>query len=63
MKKNKRQLIPFAVIEQATKGDSSAIYKIVRHYRGYIISLSRSEYVRREVEDELISGILAFKIR
>lgn len=63
MKKNKRRLIPFAVIEQATKGDSSAIYKSVRHYRGYIISLSRSEYVRREVEDELISGILAFKIR
>ena len=69
-------LIPFPVIAAASNGDVDAINAVLKHYEGYIVSLSirqvydeaGKEYtivdddLRRRLETKLITKILEFKI-
>lgn len=38
--KNQHDLLPYAVIQAATKGDAEAISTVLQHYEGYIARLS-----------------------
>ena len=51
------------MIERASQGDLDAVSYIVRYYQRLICSTTCNEYVRMEMEDELIRGILKFQIR
>lgn len=69
-------LIPFPVIAAASNGDVDAINAVLKHYEGYIVSLSIREVydevgkeytivdddLRRRLETKLITKILEFKI-
>ena len=75
-KYKKGMLIPFSVIVAASKGDIEAINAVLKHYEGYIASLSVrklydeygqvhycvDETLRRRLETKLITKILDFKI-
>jgi hypothetical protein len=68
------RLLPFRVIKAAVAGDVGAIHKVLRHYGGYIATLSTrrlydeygrvylivDEDMRRTLETELIVKILQF---
>lgn len=72
----KGTLIPFPVIVAASKGDVEAINQVLKHYEGYIISLSTrilydeygnphicvDENIRRRLQTKLIAAVLKFKI-
>ena len=72
---NNKKLIPFWVIERALEGDIQAINNILKHYEGYIATLSVrkmydeygcvhycvDETLRRRLETKLITKILKFK--
>lgn len=74
--KRTQRIVPFPVIALATKGDIDAICYILRHYDGYIRTLSTKRYydpfgyshaviddaIRRRLETKLITRILSFKI-
>ena len=74
--KSNNSLIPFPVIVAASNGDVDAINAVLKHYEGYIASLSiRQVYdeagkgytivdndLRRRLETKLITKILEFKI-
>lgn len=69
-------LLPFPVIEAASKGDVDAINAVLKHYEGYIASLAIrpvydddgkgytivDEELRRRLETKLITKILTFKV-
>lgn len=69
-------LLPYTVIRAATMGDPDAISAVLRHYSGYITSMSLrrlydgqgnsylcvDEAMRHRLEMKLIAGILAFRI-
>ena len=71
-----RNLLPFHIIKAASEGDITAINAVLKHYEGYIITLSTrkmydeggqvhycvDETLRRRLETKLITKILAFKI-
>ena len=73
-RKNKNGLLPLSVIEQAANGDVDAILSVLKHYEGYIMSLSTrklydeygnthlyvDEGLKRRVETKLITAIVAF---
>ena len=75
-KTNSRNLPPFAVIEAAAAGDVCAINAVLRHYNGYILSLSSrlcidatgnvhisvDPEMRRRLETKLITRILKFRV-
>lgn len=75
-KYKKGTLIPFPVIVAASKGDVEAINQVLKHYEGYIISLSTrtlydeygnphicvDENIRRRLQTKLIAAVLNFKI-
>lgn len=75
-KYKKGMLIPFSVIVAASKGDIEAINQVLKHYEGYIISLSTrtlydeygnphicvDENIRRRLQTKLIAAVLNFKI-
>jgi len=68
-------LLPLHVIMAAVSGDAGAIRAVLRHYKGYILTLSLKpfydeygrrylfvdEELRRELETRLITKILTFK--
>lgn len=72
----KGTLIPFPVIVAASKGDVEAINQVLKHYEGYIISLSTrtlydeygnphicvDENIRRRLQTKLIAAVLNFKV-
>ena len=58
-----RKRVPFSVIERASQGALDAVSYIVRYYQRLICSTTCNEYVRMEMEDELVRGILKFQIR
>ena len=58
-----RKRVPFSVIERASQGDLDAVSYIVRYYQRLICSATCNEYVRMEMEDELVRWILKFQIR
>lgn len=79
MRKNERQideseLLPFHIIQAASEGDVEAINVVLKHYEGYITSLSTrmlfdeygqayfcvDETLRRRLETKLITKILDF---
>lgn len=74
---NNRKLVPFDVIEKASKGDVLSINQILKHYEGYIERLSIrkmfdeyggihycvDETLRRQLETKLIKTILGFRIK
>lgn len=76
VQKCQKDLLPYAVIQAATTGDPDAINAVLRHYSGYITSMSLrtlydgqgnsylcvDEDMRRKLEMKLIAGILAFRI-
>jgi hypothetical protein len=77
-KNHKRgNLLPFSVIETATKGDVSAINQVLKHYEGYIVALSTKRlfdeqgkpYIavdnetRRMLETRLIVKIMQFDVK
>ena len=45
MSKRKNKLVPFETIVLATQGDPQALEQVIRHYRPYILSLCRREYI------------------
>jgi len=72
------RLLPFDVIEAATKGDSEALAKVLKHFEGYIVKMSTrifydefgqsyhhvDEDLKQRIECKLVSRIiLNFKIR
>lgn len=70
------KLVPFPIIIAASKGDVEAINQVLKHYEGYIISLSTrtlydeygnphicvDENIRRRLQTKLIAAILKFEI-
>ena len=81
MRENEKQskeadLLPFHIIQAASAGDVEAIHVVLKHYEGYIISLSTrkkndeygethycvDESLRRRLETKLNTKILSFKI-
>jgi len=73
-KKSKNGLLPLSVIEQAANGDVDAILSVLKHYEGYITSISMrklydeygnthlyvDEGLKRRLETKLITAIMAF---
>lgn len=71
-----RDLLPFHIIAAASNGDVDAINAVLKHYEGYIASLSLrrvydedgnsytivDEEIRRRLETKLITKILEFKV-
>lgn len=45
MSRRKNKLVPFETIVLATQGDPQALEQVIRHYRPYILSLCRREYI------------------
>ena len=74
--RSNKGLLPFPVIIDAISGDIEAMNKVLKHYEGYILTLSTrrlyDEYgnphlfvddeLRREIETRLITRILTFKV-
>lgn len=74
--KRENGLLPFHTIKAATEGDVDAINAVLKHYEGYIASLSVrklydeygqphycvDETLRRRLETKLITKILDFEI-
>ncbi len=70
-----KNLLPFHTIKAASEGDVTAINEVLKHYEGYIITLSTrkmydgngqvhfcvDETLRRRLETKLITKILAFE--
>lgn len=68
-------LLPYETIQAASKGDTVAVYSVLRHYEGYIARLSTrqlydeygnaclcvDEAMRRRLEIKLIAAILSFR--
>lgn len=80
MKKRNKQfkkmdLLPFDIIKAASEGNVIVINSVLKHYEGYIVSLSSrimydkngnpyygvDETLRRRLETKLITSILKFK--
>ena len=73
--KGEKNLLPFHIIKAASEGDVLAINTVLKHYEGYIITLSTrkmydeggrlhyciDETLRRRLETKLITKILEFK--
>lgn len=73
--RKKSELLPFHVIQAASEGDVEAINTVLKHYEGYIASLSTrmlfdefgqvhycvDETLRRRLETKLITKILDFE--
>lgn len=71
---NKSELLPFHIIKASSEGDVEAINFVLKHYEGYIASLSTrtmldefgqthyciDETLRRRLETKLITKILGF---
>ena len=74
--KGEKNLLPFHIIKAASEGDIMAINAVLKHYEGYIVSLSIrkiydedgrphfcvDETLRRRLETKLIAKVLEFKI-
>lgn len=73
-RKPRYKLLPYATIQAATQGDPDAVAAVLRHYEGYIATLSTrnlydergnaylcvDETLRARLEIKLITGLLAF---
>ena len=73
---NSYKLLPFDTIKAATQGDSTAMNAVMRHFGGYIATLSLrpmrdengnerysvDENIRRELEAKLAAAVLKFRV-
>ena len=73
--REEKNLLPFHIIKAASEGDVLAINTVLKHYEGYIITLSTrkmydgsgrlhfcvDETLRRRLGTKLITKILAFE--
>lgn len=73
---HRSRLLPYPVIAAAVQGDPDAVNTVIRHYSGYIASLSSrtgydangcpktvvDEELRRRLETKLIIAILSFDL-
>ena len=73
---SKHKLLPFDTIKAATQGDIEAMSAVMRHYGGYIATLSVrpirdadgnerymvDENIRSELEAKLATAILKFQV-
>ena len=73
--REEKNMQPFHIIKAASEGDVMAINAVLKHYEGYIITLSTrkmydeggrlhfcvDETLRRRLETKLITKILAFE--
>lgn len=71
-----KSLVPFVVIAEATQGDITAMDAVLRHFEGYIASLSMrhfygrhgisyyivDEEMRQRLRTKLIMKVLDFKV-
>jgi hypothetical protein len=71
-----KNLLPFPVIAAASAGNTDAINAVLKHYEGYIATLSTRQLydengnphlcvdpeLRRRLETKLIAKILKFKV-
>lgn len=76
-KNHSKDLLPLATIEAASQGDPSALRAVVKHYEGYILTLSVvrlydkegntyafiDDSLRRELELRLITKVVGFKFK
>ena len=44
MKQKNKNLLPFSIIVAASSGEVEAMKIVLKHYEGYILSLSKREY-------------------
>ena len=72
----KRKLLPLSIIIAASQGNVEALDQVLKHYEGYIISLSTrtlydefgnphicvDENIRRRLQTKLIAAILKFEL-
>ena len=72
----RKNLLSFQVIVAASNGDVDAINQVLKHYEGYIITLSTrmlydeygnphicvDETIRRRLQTKLIAAVLNFKV-
>jgi hypothetical protein len=70
-----KEPLPLSVITAATDGDTEAVRAVLKHYEGYILTLSMKrlrdedgntylfadEELRRELETRLITKVLTFR--
>ena len=75
MKQRNRNLLPFCVIVAASSGEVEAMNIVLKHYEGYILTLSTREYrdkygqrhvyvdetLRQRLERKLIIKTLEFR--
>ena len=73
---NRNELVPYDVIESAVHGNSEAMNAILKHYAGYILSLSSQhgfdrqgfpqswidDTIRKRLETRLIIATLRFDL-
>lgn len=62
----KPNLLPYEVIERATKGEPEAVDMVLKHYNGFIkYSALENEWVNTEAENYIKSQLIAalFKFR
>ncbi len=74
-RKSCKRLLPYEVIQAASKGDTDAVCAVLRHYEGYIARLATRQFydeygnvhlcvdeaMRHRLEVKLITGILSFE--
>lgn len=74
--KYEHQLLPYKIIKSATEGDVEAVYAVLKHYDGYIETLSKrkmydefgqehycvDETLKRRLQTKLLIKTLNFKI-
>jgi hypothetical protein len=74
-RRDKKKLLPFPIIEAASKGDIESMFIVLKHYEGYIMKLSTKygydeygqmypfvdETLRKRLEIKLIKSTLAFE--
>ena len=74
--KKPKEILPFHIVVAASNGDVDAINAVLKHYEGYIASLSLrrvfddngnsytivDEELRRRLETKIITKILEFKV-
>lgn len=62
MSKRKNKLVPFETIVLATQGDPQALEQVIRHYRPYILSLCRREYIAENGNVSIVCDNQPFKL-
>ena len=56
--REEKNLLPFHIIKAASEGDVLAINKVLKHYEGYIITLST-----RKMYERPLKNILFFRFK